>query len=1041
MKRLFFLTIALMLFFIHPVFAGKKFILTDAKRIEKTINTEWTFNYFPDEKADKKGCEAVNYDDSKWSIIAIPHTWMTYETTGELHPYVKNASEKDSPYWWNGWGWYRKRIIIGNEFKDKKIFFEFDGVQKYSKIYLNGKFLGDHKGGFNSFYIDATDAVKFGEENILSVAVNNALNDKYQIPPMNAGNWVVYGGICRNVRLVIKNKIFIPFQGSYKHEGGTFITTPMVNAKKGIVNVKTFVKNEEKKSQEVTLKTIITTSDNIILDILETKTEIKAGEIFPFEQKSKVIKNPQLWSPDNPYIYNVYSQVYVENNLMDTYASPLGFRFFHWDYKTDRLWLNGKEVHIHGQNRHEEFPWIGAAYPKWIAIRDMNDIRYNLNHNFMRTAHYPNDPSIYDYADKNGIIINEELPNIKNQDFSEEVQEQNCREMIRRDRNHPSIFFWSMGNETTDAADSKWAYEEDTTRIITSRHVYNNSAGEFAPHSEKNMSIEGFLRCTIKGWYDRDEKDLEPFDSQHAGTEVNDVNRALEKNVQTHYGSVWLYADHGADREYVNAPLKHVNPKGWVDSWRNPKFKYYLWQANFATKPMVFIQYNYWRPKYIGQKKDIIIHSNCDEVELFVNEKFIGRQALNAKNQFTVKFSQVEIVDGTIKAIAKRKDGEEVINKIVMSGSPAKIVLTSTPTKSVAVKNEIIEIKANIVDSNGIPVIGANNTLKWDVIGEATLIGPDIYRSDINQTLADEGTMYIDVPVINLIRSTGKAGKAKVIVSSPGLISDEIEVEFDEYIDKNPIAGIIEPKLSEKGREAVKKNIEQITRIIAPKEMKEYSGELQCPFREEEKIKKWICEFIVNENPEIDTTTVDFQCVLNKFCQLMKANDGRLVADDYNFIAEQYNISREITRFIKTLGLPNPFKEQLINYYANTIIIDGRYKNFINEKRLLSLIPVGGRAVMVTSQKKEGKDIYYTSETDLKKIIQILYPETISLSESDMKKALDFVQRINPYITYTYIRDKKTKERTDIYIIQPEKVIYIPPIEDLLKNNFPEKNI
>jgi beta-galactosidase len=126
-------------------------------------------------------------------------------------------------------------------------------------------------------------------------------------------------------------------------------------------------------------------------------------------------------------------------------------------------------VIIHGSNRYQEYPWLGDATPKWLHLLDMRDFRLNLNHNFMRTAHYPQNPAIYDFTDRCGIIVIEEAPNIKRQKFSDEVQEQQLREMIRRDRNHPSIFFWSMGNETDDAVDSKLAVEEDNTRIIHAR--------------------------------------------------------------------------------------------------------------------------------------------------------------------------------------------------------------------------------------------------------------------------------------------------------------------------------------------------------------------------------------------------------------------------------------------------------------------------------------------------------------------------------------------------------------------------------------------
>jgi hypothetical protein len=1031
----------LVLLMVLPVFADKKFNLPDKKRIEKTINSQWTFNYFPEENADKNGCEAVNYDDSKWSAIALPHTWMTYETTGELHPYIKNAADKDSPYWWNGWGWYRKHIVIGNEFKDSKIFFEFDGVQKFSKIYLNGKLLGDNKGGFNGFEMEATDAVKFGEENILSVAVNNALNDKNKIPPMNAGNWVVYGGIDRDVRLVIKNKLYIPFQGSYKHEGGTFVTTPVVNDREGIVNVKTFVQNDTKTSQIATLKTTITTADNTVVAEMENTNTVEPGNLFTFVQKSPKIPKPILWSPETPYIYNVYSQLFIGKTLVDTYYSPLGFRYFHWDYTTNRLWLNGKEVWMHGQNRHEEFPWIGSAFPKWIAMRDMNDIRYGLEHNFMRTAHYSHDPSIYNFTDRNGIIIDEEQPNIKNQEFNHFVQEQNCRETIRRDRNHPSIFFWSMGNETTDAADSKWAHEEDSTRIITSRAIYNNSMGDYAPHSEKNMSIEGFLRCTIKGWYDKDDKDLEPTDGQLAGTEVNDVNRAMEKNVQSHYGSVWLYADHGADREYGNAPLKHVNPKGWVDSWRNPKFKYYLWQANFAVKPMVFIQYNFWRARYLGQKKNMTVHSNCNEVELFVNGKSIGKKVPTADNQFTVVFNNVLVENGVIEAVGTNKTGTKATYKIQMAGEPAKIAVSATRTHANAGLNEIIEIKADIVDAKGVHIIGANNTLKWTVSGPATLVGPDTYASDRDKNESYEGTMYIDAPVINLIRSTGEAGKVKVTVSSANLETGIANIVFDEYIDSCKVNGIVEPQLNRVERLPVKKNTEQITRIIAPQEMKMYAGELKYSLSDKDKFKSRLNAFIFSENPKIDTASIDFKLVVDKFYELMSSYEGKLVADDYNFIVEQYNISREITRFINSLNLPEGYRKEMNRYYADLIISRGIDRNFINEKQLLSKIPEGGKNVKICNEKTANKDVIFTKETDLVNIVKSVYPETANFTEDNWKKALNLIQKVNPSITFTSKRDKKTKVRVETYTIQPEKVFLIPTVDAMLNTKFPDKKL
>jgi beta-galactosidase/beta-glucuronidase len=174
-----------------------------------------------------KGYETPGFDDSKWPVVSIPHTWSTFETTGELHPFIW-SSETENPYWWTGWGWYRKHFSVSKEYSDGKAFIEFEGVQKYCKVWVNGKYAGDHKGGYGSFDFDITEVLKPGEDNVIVVAVNNRQKDEFKIPPLAAGDFEVYGGIYRDVKLVIKDKLFIPMQGSATHEGGTFVTTPRV---------------------------------------------------------------------------------------------------------------------------------------------------------------------------------------------------------------------------------------------------------------------------------------------------------------------------------------------------------------------------------------------------------------------------------------------------------------------------------------------------------------------------------------------------------------------------------------------------------------------------------------------------------------------------------------------------------------------------------------------------------------------------------------------------------------------------------------------
>src|ERR1019366_7756173 len=354
--------------------------------------------------------------------------------------------------------------------------------------------------------------IRFGADNVLAVAVNNRQDDAFKIPPMSAGNWNTYGGIYRDARIVIKDALHIPFQGSYRQEGGTFVTTTNVSETSGDVRVKTWVENNYSTPKECELRTTIADTEGNVLQVLSEKKTIAPGELAEFDQTSEPVAKPHLWSPETPYVYKVFSDVCDAGAVVDHFESPLGFRWFKWDYENNRLILNGKKVIIHGTNRHQEWPWLGDATPKWLQSLDMNDIRHNLNNNFMRTAHYPNDPSIY---------------------------------------------FWSMGNETDHAVDSKYAVAEDTTRLIHARDIYNDSAGKFVNTLSKNIALESLLRCTIRGWSDSDVRDLEPQSSQQTGTEEWQHDQAAAEIIKRNKDrtpddraniNTWIYEDHGCNR-------------------------------------------------------------------------------------------------------------------------------------------------------------------------------------------------------------------------------------------------------------------------------------------------------------------------------------------------------------------------------------------------------------------------------------------------------------------------------------------------------------
>lgn len=901
----------------------------------KTINADWTFNYFPQGMPDST-LAGTAFDDSQWQAVAIPHTWSTYETTGEVHPFIYHASERDDSYWWYGWGCYRKRFSIDPAQKDKKIFIEFDGVQKYSKVYLNGSYLGEHKGGFTSFYFDLTDHLSWDDENVLTVFVSNRRNDEHQIPPMTAGNWNVYGGIYRDVRICIKNEVYIPFQGSYRHEGGTFVTTPEVSHQRAVVNVSTWVKNERERAASVELRTTLVSPEGKEIAVKTVKRTINADELTEFVQIFNAVRNPELWSPKNPALYSVTSEVYVDRVLTDKYVSPLGFRFFHWDDETNDLYLNGAKMNILGTNRHQEYPWLGDAIPKWISRQDMVDIKYNLGHNFMRLTHYPNDRYLYQLADSFGIVMVEEVPNIKSIDFDEAVQEQHVREMIRRDRNHPSILFWSMGNETSDAADSKWAVEEDTTRIIHLRK--GEQGGDFVHHTHENLDLENLLRVTIRGWFDEDDAPdgfcSTPENGQHSGNETwqHEMARVADGSVRGLLGDncvAWLYADHGADREYLNCVLKHINPKGWVDMYRQPKYIYWLTQACYTDIPTLFVHPHFWRSKYLGQMKDIRVDSNCDRVELFVNEKSVGKMRPSGKSFYTMTFPNVPIQKGILKAIGSR-NGKEYIHEVVMPGKPAKIVLSTGQPALVADRSGIAIVVANILDEDDQPVFDATNTLEWSVSGPGKLVGPPLYESDIFKHEEMCGTGYTVVPVANVIRSTSEPGQIKIRVSSEGLIAGEIFLYSEPPVQHD--SWIVEPRLSDSGRNIVTKdtalirNLRQVPLTILP-----LKGNYSLTDQANEDYVSEIGHFITCRNSGEYPKYRAYPYLKEAIAKRLRITGGELVADDYNFLVHQFNALVVMEDFIDETHLAKNEKERLKEQYAVDVVMKGRQIDLAEE--------------------------------------------------------------------------------------------------------------
>lgn len=848
-------------------------------RIEKTINSGWTFNYFPGETKEAN-YEAPAFDDSKWPLIDIPHTWNTFETTGDMHPFIKNTNEKENPYWWDGWGWYRKRFQVNSDITDKKVFLEFQGVQKYCKVWINGKYLGDHKGGYGSFDFDITGSLLKGKDNVLVVAVSNKQADEFKIPPMAAGNFNVYGGIYRDVTLVIKDKLYIPMQGSALHEGGTFVTTPLVSEIQSVVRVQTWVQNDYQEPKACVLNTYIMDASKKIVQVIKTKALINPKQLYRFDQTFKPVKGARLWSPESPYLYKVWSELTAGQKVTDSYESPLGFRWFRWNYSENILYINGKKMPLRVAERLQEFPWLGTALPAWIAEEDISQIAEKHKYNFVGISGCPADEPVYELFDKSGIITAVESPSTGNQPFSAEVQKQQITESIRRIRNHPSVLFWGLGSETDHPVNPKFALEEDTTRILTGRRLINLPGQEIRIHA---------------------------FDNLADGSSID---------------KIWPY-------------LKEV-----------------------STLP------------------------------------------------------------GGVAA-----------------GTPAKIALTASSSRIKAALSSVVILTVTFTDSKGNTAAGGKNSLRWSVSGPATIVGTSLYETDINRYLKMEGASEMNLPVTNVIRSSGKPGIIRVTVSASGLASGTIEITAEA--PRPGIQAIGEPQLDDNGRMPVTRQFLPVARLEeAPQEIKRSSDDLAFTAADKKGFVTAITDHILRNNPAVDTSTIEFRALKELLSAHLMNNNGRLVAGDYNFNIDHFNTCRQISGYINATKLPPLFKETLKKYYSGIIITEGIEKNPGDEMNWLNWIPSGGTVVV----SREGnssvwpKGTIITSKTDLYDLITAVYPVFDKYSSDAKQRALTFISKMNPYIVVTDMSDQyregdQKKTNSVKYTAERGKPILIPLIK------------
>lgn len=752
------------------------------------FNSDWGFY-----RGDLEGAQAVDYNDEAFANVTIPHT-MRLE---KKHCNGGNGSYK-------GIGWYRRYFTLGEEYRGKKINIDFEGVMIDSEVYLNGELVAVRNGGYVGFSVDISDKVNFGETNVLAVRVSTVDNpDTPPGKPETSLDFHYYGGIYRDVTLRVTEPLYISdaLQAEKEGSGGVFVTYPQVTEEQATVQVKTHVVNEQEQNAHAEVEQVLKDQEGrTVASVKSQAQEISANSDSEFTQEL-VIEQPKLWHPDHPNLYDLETKVYQDGELTDSVTTRVGIRTI--AYKSDGLYINGERLYLRGANRHQAFLSVGDAGSNSMQYRDALILKEN-GFNAVRAAHYPQDPAFLAACDELGLLVIECQPGWQNFTNTQTFYDRtirDTREMIRRDRNHPSVVLWETSLNETRASE-EWVDDA----LAAARQEYPGN--QFFAASDYGFYGEKYDVCykvqdtqwsqDQEDWVDFDPD--KPFFTREWG-DFEDSSKALRRegtqkqNEQVRTRERYLngdgYSDWGgldaSDRiggyflwsfnDYTRGSNSKTLGSGTVDIDRYEKNCYYWLQSMQSAKdpvygPMVYISDDYTE----DSDGSIMVFSNCDSVKLYQDgnlvDEIFREDALKSVPNIAKKggspiftFQLEEVKKGTLKAEAIL-DGQVAATHEVRTPETAvrlEVEIGDRGVTPVADGSDLFAVYVKAVDENGTIVPDYEGEVHLAVTGEGELVGKDIPRIKIEDQILENGVGSA------LVRTSGNAGDIVITASAEGL--------------------------------------------------------------------------------------------------------------------------------------------------------------------------------------------------------------------------------------------------------------------------------
>jgi len=707
------------------------------------FNADWKFMRIDSLKpVDDSEFMAAQLRDIGWESVQLPHT-------PRIEPLVVNDQ-------WQGVCWYRKHFSVNSGLKGKAIFIEFEGAMHIADVWLNGEHLFLHEGGYLPFTIELSQKILFGGENVLAVRLDN--RDNPDVPPgkpLKQLDFCWYGGLYRNVKMHILDPVHITDPVSAQN-GGIFIRYDNVSQDKADILLQTQLANTGHESKTLRLNSEIHDRSGVIITEVLSDPITLQPESRQTIRQTITISKPRLWHPDHPDLYLLKSQVLDQGELTDEVMTKFGIRSISFSAKGG-FRINGEPFYLRGTNRHQEYPYVGYAVSDSAQYRDAFKIK-QAGFDYIRLSHYPQSPAFMEACDELGIVLMDAIPAwqfMGNNKFRE-LCFRNCTEMIRRDRNHPSVILWEVSlNETW--MDSTFLRKTDSIAHAEYPGDQCFTCGwvdkeydlylQARQHGGCKSYVNGDKACIISEYGDweyyaqnagldqpgfknlkpdeRNSRQLRAFGEKRLLQQAMNFQEAHNDNRSTVAAGDGLWVMYDYNRGYAD----DLEASGTMDIFRLPKWSYYFYQSqrNAARHPFLRIA-THWSE---DSPTDVRIFSNCEEVALYLNDQLIGRQKPD-RNAFTgnlihppFTFCLGTFAPGSLTAIGYQNNNEIIRQKLETPSEPSRIGIEFDLSGRNLVEDgsDLIFVYASIVDEKHSLIPDFSEPVTFNLNGPGMLIG------------------------------------------------------------------------------------------------------------------------------------------------------------------------------------------------------------------------------------------------------------------------------------------------------------------------------